>query len=529
MPSWVRSLPLLVGITLAAGATLHSADAEAARRKKKTMQVEEPEEVAMPTLEERQAVFGSIDEAYKAGRLKEVADLLLEVIENPEQAVFHAECYARLGGVLERLELPYAALIAHERALAIDADLVSKSAESAIKLADQVGDTALLEATFGANVGIDVSAQTRSRMAYLAARESQRKDQSILALSILKMVQKSDPFFPEAKALEGVLLSTTGKPDKALVPLLTAQAAGATANRGEQFNDVMVLNLARSYYAAENWPKAIDYFMQVRRDSPSWPEAQFERAWAHFRMQDMNGTLGILHNHNSPFFTEWYFPEADLLRVHSLFLMCKFPEASKQIESFRSRYTPVLQTLQQVGATDADTLFAQMRTHIESGDSPLPRMITRKYESEARFNDSLGAVKQAEDELSRLQNVSANPFTEWASEQVSDRKAVLVRTEGRRIKKKVQAMEAKLGQMLGDAEIAKLDMLQFETRLYQQASVRGDMLDTRETVVRRKRVKDGYRAWPFQGEYWADEVGYFRINAKPDCPAGMSVGNPEGK
>lgn len=526
---WLRRLSLALGLVLAGGVALSPAAADAARRKKQPEPVEETEEAKMPTLEERQAVFGDIDEAYKAGRLKEVADLLLEVIDNPDHEVFHAECYARLGGVLEKLELPYAALIAHERALATNAELVPKSAEAAIKLADKVGDTALLEATFGANVGIDVSKETRSRMAYLAALESQRNDQAIVALSILKMVDKSDPFYPEAKALEGVLLSTTGKPEKALVPFLTAQAAGATGNRGGQFNDVMVLNLARSYYAAENWPKAIEYFAQVTRDSPAWPEAQFERAWAHFRMQDMNGTLAILHNHNSPFFTEWYFPEADLLRVHSLFLMCKFPEASKQIESFRTRYAPVQQTLQQVGSTEANELFAQMRSHIEQGESTLPRMITRKYEREARFNDSLGAVKQAEDELKRLQNVSANPFTEWATEQVTDRKTKLTRMEGRRIKKKVQAMEAKLGQMLGDAEIAKLDMLQFETRLYEQASVRGDMLDTRETVVRRKRVKDGYRAWPFEGEYWADEVGYFRINAKPDCPAGLSVGNPEGR
>ena len=524
----LRRLGLVAGITLLSG--LAAPPADAARSRKTTAEAPAEDEVAPPTMEERQAAFGAIDEAFKAGRLKEVADLLVELVSNPELEVFHAEAYARLGGVLESLELPYAALVAHERALAIDATLVPSSAEKALALADKVGDTALLEKTFSENVGLDVSAQVRSRMAYLAAREAMHNGQSILAITILKMVQKDDPFFPEAKSLEGVLVASRGKPEAALAPFLTAQAAGAAAGRGERFNDVMVLNLARSYYAAENWPKAIEYFAQVTRGSRSWPEAQFERAWAHFRLEDMNGTLSLLQNHVGPYFADWYFPEAELLRVHSLFLMCKFPEASKQIDTFRADYAPVQTTLQGVAATDPLTLYTQMRSHIDEQQSSLPRMITWRYEAEERFLDNLEAVRQAEDELKRVQNVAANPFTAWAADQVQARKDALMREEGERIRLKASAMEAQLGQMLADAEIAKLDMMQFETRLYEQASVRGEMLDVRETVRRGKRVKKGYRQWPFEGEYWGDEVGWFRINAKPDCPAGMAVGGqPEGR
>lgn len=524
--SW-RRLGFVTALALLAGGL--TPDVAHAKKKKRAPEpAAEEEEPALPTLEERQEVFGDIDAAYKAGRLKEVADLLIEVVEDPTKDRFHAESYARLGGVFEKLDLPYAALIAHERALATDAEMVPASAKAALALADKVGDTALLEETFATNVGLDVSAKTRSRMAYLAARESHRKGQHIVALTILKMVDKDDPYFPEAKSLQGVLLNLRDKPEQSLAPFLTAQAAGAAANRGQEFNDILVLNLARAYYAAGNYPKAVEYFAQLSRGSRLWPEAQFERAWAHFRMEDMTGALALLQNHTSPFFEEWYFPEAELLRVHSLFLMCKFPEATKQIESFRADYTPKQATLKQVAGTAPDELFTQMRSHIDEGSSTLPRMITWRYEAQARFLDSLGAVKQAEDELKRVQNVSANPFTEWASDQVSARRDALIRAEGQRIQDKAADMEALLGQMLSDAEMAKLDMLQFETRLYEQASVRGDMLDTRDTVVRKKRVKKGYRQWDYQGEYWQDEVGYFRVNAKPDCPAGMSVGGDGG-
>ncbi|MEC7947004.1 MAG: tetratricopeptide repeat protein, partial [Myxococcota bacterium] len=470
---------------------------------------EETEAVAAPTMEERQAVFGAIDAAFKAGRMAEVADRLVDVVQADEHAAFHAEAYARLGGILERLDLPYAALMAHERALATDAELASGSAKDAIALADKVGDTALLETVFSANVGLDVDDATRSRMAYLAAREAHAKGNLGTAAAILRMVAKTDPYFPEAKTLEGVILARQGKPESALAPLLTAQAAARTAKRGKKFDNVTTLNIARSYYAAENWPRAIEYYAQLPRGSRQWVDALFERAWAHFRMSDTNGALALLQVHESPFFQDWYFPEATLLRAHSLFLMCKFPEASRSIDGFVARYTPMRETLAAVGARAPADVFSQMRRHIEDeGAGDLPEMVTWRFETEDRFRDSLRAVASAEDELARMRNVSANPFTEWAGDRIAARRDTLVREEGARIQDRAREMEAELMQMLGDAEINKLDLMQMEQRLYEMSAAKGKAVQARETVSRKKRVKPDQRWWPWQGEYWQDEVGY---------------------
>ena len=106
----------------------------------------------IPTMEERQTVFGPIDDAFRAGQKAKVADLLVEVVDNPIHTSFHAESYARLGAVLDELSLPYSALISYQKALKTDATAVSSVAKDAIRLADQVGDTALLESVFAANV-----------------------------------------------------------------------------------------------------------------------------------------------------------------------------------------------------------------------------------------------------------------------------------------------------------------------------------------------------------------------------------------
>ncbi len=528
---WSNALlrPLLIG--LVAAFAFSQTDADAGRRafKKKVDDALLTEDTVEPyTMEEREAVFGPVDEAFKWGRKGEVADLLVEIIDQEELHVhLRAEAYARLGKVLQSFDLPYSSLVAYQGALTTDAVLTQDSARVAIELADQVGDTAILEKVFADNLGLQVSAETRSRMAYLAAREAHSRKMYPLALASLTMVAETDPFYPEAKALEGVTQSLLGNPNGALAPLQVALGTGQAMKRPPRFMNTVRLNLARAYYTASNFPRAIEYFARVERSSRQWPEAQFERSWAHFRLQDTNGVLSLLETHDSPFLEDHYFPEASLLKVYSLFLMCKFPEASNEIDGFKAKYEPKIAVLRAVEARDPVDLFNAMAGHIERGQSDLPRMITWKFEDEDRFNDSLGAVRSAEDEKKRLMNVAANPFSGWATDEVEKRRDILVKAEGLRIKRRAKRMADELAQMMNDVEISKLDMMDFERRLFQAASAKGEMLDKRDTVLRTKRVKANERYWPWEGEYWADEVGYYRIQSKPDCPQGMTQSIPQ--
>ena len=520
--------PLLAGLVAAVALSQTSADAGPRSKLQQKMAAEAEEVVEPYTMEEREAVFGPVDEAFKAGRKGEVADLLVEIIDQEELHVqLRAEAYARLGKVLQSFDLPYSALVAYQGALATDAVLTQDSAKTAIALADDVGDTAILEKVFADNLGLEVSAETRSRMAYLAAREAHSRGMYPLALASLTMVVETDPFYPEAKALEGVTQSLLGNPNGALAPLQVALGTGQALKRPARFMNTVRLNLARAYYAASNWPRAIEYFAKVERDSRQWPEAQFERSWAHFRLEDTNGVLSLLQTHDTPFLQEHYFPEASLLRVYSLFLMCKFPEATKEIDQFKAKYEPKIAELRAVESRSPADLFDAMSKHVEKGRSDLPRMITWKFEDEDRFNDSLAAVRSAEDEKKRLMNVAANPFSGWATDEVEKRRVALIQTEGRRIQSRAKRMADELAQMMNDVEISKLDMMDFERRLFQAASAKGDMLDKRDTVLRKQRIKPNERYWPWEGEYWADEVGYYRIESKPDCPQGMTQGIPK--
>lgn len=475
----------------------------------------------------RTEAFSEYESQLATGQKARAADALVALVEDEAREAYHAEAYGKLGALFQELDLPYAALAAWTRAFTHADDTntaeIGLYVPKAMETAQKVGDTAILEAPFSKNLALARTEDVRGQMAYLAAREAFHADSFGLGLGMLKMVKEGDPIYPDAKALEGVILNQQGRHEDALTPFEAAQKAGR--DKDQRFKDAVSLNTARSYYAAGNFPRAIQGYAAVSRGSEFWPQAQFERAWSHFRIDDLNGTLAVLLTLDTPFFTSWYFPEADLLRVYSMFLMCKFPAADSEISAFRTTYAPVHAALRSwSGKSDADT-FALARRYAETGaHDPLPESILRPYAAEERLLASVAAVNSAEDELGRLKNVAANPFSETARRWVTERRDELVDAEGARIGARIAAQEAEIGTMLADTEIFGLDILRMKSLLYQQAAAIGAMPDAARVVKREERVRKGWREWPFEGEIWADELGYYRVDAAPECPAGLSRG-----
>jgi hypothetical protein len=232
----------------------------------------------------------------------------------------------------------------------------------------------------------------------------------------------------------------------------------------------------------------------------------------------------LLQNHVSPYFADLYYPEAAMLRLYALFLLCKFPEASTQLDAFKKQYQPQHQALSIAAAQSPAEAFNEIRLHLEGNKTTLPPTVTAAFENEDRIKDSVGAVLSAEEEIARLRNVSANAFAQTAMTWIEDRRNTLIEAEGQRVIKRISAMEAELSTLLANADVTKLDLLQMESRLYERASFTGTIPGGKRRVMRKVKAKAGERLWDWQGEYWADEVGYFRINTKPDCPENLISG-----
>lgn len=485
-----------------------------------------PSEPAPLSDSARAELFADYEEALAKGNKAQAADAVHAILDNPEAAAAHGEAWVKLATQLKAFDMRYAALLAYIEAIKADPETAKEHIKTALDLAVDLGDERALGSVLSDKVGLEVDEQTRSRIALLAARHNAQNRDFGVALGILMLVKKDDPRFAEAEALRGVVLAQQGRFNDALAPLLTAQALGEKAGKGERFRNVNTLNVARSYFGAENYPRAVEYYAKVERGSDFWPEAWFEKAWAHFRFDDMNGTLASLMVHESPFYENWYMPEADLLRSYAYFSMCKFSDATREIDRFEARFQPIYETLvtstQGYGELEgwADGLAA-----VEGKTTRIPFGVLRSFTRDERFLGARDSVAKAEDELTRLKNVSANAFSRRAIALVEARRDAVIASEGARIVSRATKARDELKEMLSNIQLSRLDILQFETQQLERASQTG-VLEQGDRIgrLRKMRKQRGTQVWPWQGEYWADEVGYYQVLARPDCPEALRPG-----
>jgi len=468
--------------------------------------------------------FQMVEDALKVGNKAAAGNALIAIIDDEAQLADHGKAYRRLGAIYQEYQLGYSALLAYGKAVEADPAGSSGSITVMLDLAKEVGDEQLVGDLLGSTADLDIDAKTAQRVAVPLARYHLGREDFGTAMAIVESVPSSAMSYPDAQAMRGVILSVWGKHADALAPLVTAQAAGQQYDKDERFDDLLDLNIARAYYGASNWGQAMAYYAKVNRDSAYWPEANFERAWAHFRADDMQGAIALLHTHQSPFFDEWHFPEADLLRAYALFLMCKFPEASARIDRFVNTYQPQKTTMDSVLTTITPReAYEDARRARDGQDTRLPIGVLRSFTWEDRFGETVQSVDTAEAEIKRLLGQSGQAFGVRANQWLAERRDVRKAAAGDRVIAQAKRARDEVTEMLTGVEITRLDLLNFETQLYEQASQTGT-LDIGDKVgkLRKMRKRRGSWVWPFEGEYWADELGWYRVDARPDCPTGMA-------
>ena len=513
-------LPLVLGATLAVGAPAWAAPSPSGRTGARPPSTEAP--AAPPPVDEKRKaeLFAPYAEALQRGQKAQAADALLPILDDPTAVGVHGEAWVKLGELLAGFDMAYSALIAYGNAIEADPAVGAAKVKDALDLAEKLGDERLLGPVLAKNVGLQVDETTRSRIALVAARQYVQDEEFGIAMGMLMLVKKDDPRYAEAELLRGVVMAQQGRFNDALAPLLTAQALGEKADKGERFRNVLTLNVARSYYGAGNYPRAVEYYAKVERGSDFWVDAWFEKAWAHFRADDMNGALASLMVHESPFYAQWYWPEADLLRAYSYFSMCKFKDATLEIDKFEQHYQPIYDELvRALGGYTPEDGWKDAMAAIDGQPTRVPRGILRDFTKDERLLGVRDSVAKADDELSRLRNVSANVFAQRASAALTARRATLVAEEGGRVADRAQRARSELKEILSNVKITRIDMMQFETAQLERASQTG-ALETGDRIgrLRKLRKRPDMRTWPWQGEYWADEVGYYQVLSRPDCP-----------
>lgn len=458
------------------------------------------------------ADLAAVDVAIAARDYDEAAAAVTAILDDPAAAEDHPAAWLRMGDLLYEHELPYAALLAWTETVREDLPEAAPRLDRILDVAEEVGDELVVSPHL--TDPSPLKGPIRTRAAVFGARHLVRQDDMDGVLALLRGVTPDDPSYAAAQHLRGIALSNQGQAGDALAALLTAQAAATDPER----HAVITLDLGRAYYAGDNFLKAIEHMGSVPRESTLWQEAQFERAWAHFAIDDHAGAYGVLMALDSPFFWDWYWAEADLLRAYALSQMCKFPAAREAIETFEARYTPMrAEIAASVDTMDARAAWSDVIGWQNGAPTVLPAAVYQRFRFEDRFQDARAAVAEADRELQQI--AKRQGWATRAMPLLTARRDTVVTTEGARVLAAARRARTEIDAVLGDLPIVKLDMMELEAEIYSRAAATGELeLGDRIGKLREVRARRGERAWPFDGEYWADEVGYYRLDVRSDCP-----------
>jgi tetratricopeptide (TPR) repeat protein len=476
------------------------------------------------------------DELIKRGDLAGAADALMPLVER--QDATGAEALARFGRILDDWDKDHAALLAFSKAFKLAGSLSYPltdrvdALKRSLDLAEKTGDVWDIAAAMAKNPGLIAIEEHRPRLALILGRYHARNADWGNALGMLALIPAGAPQQADGESLRGIALAQQGKFTDAIAPLVTARELGVRKKLGGRFEDVQNLNLGRVYYGAGNWNQAAAHLTKVNRGSELWPEAQFERAWAHFRGDDYAGAMGVLETHDSPFFADFYVPEAQLLRAFSLFQLCMFGEVNKEIEEFEQRYQPILDALDRdLSGLSAVDAFA-VRQDGSTAAAKIPAPLRRLFDADERLGAAERALPEIAREITELGG-TGRPAGAMAKGWLEGHTKHIRESEGKRVLERLTSAQVDLRDMLQSLKLTRIDVLNLEARLYGRAAQNGTPLPTPASNDRRRRPERKVRrpertklVWPFEGEFWADELGWYRMVGKADCSAdlGRDVG-----
>jgi tetratricopeptide (TPR) repeat protein len=304
-----------------------------------------------------------------------------------------------------------------------------------------------------------------------------------------------------------------------------AEAAMATYDNVVRLWQLSTLNLGRAYYGKGDYQKAIMYYSRIPKFSQDWADALFELGWAHFMREEYGKALGALHALHSPRFARLFVPESWILKATIYFHVCLYQEAKAALETFQKQYEgllPVLKELLEGNLPNEQFASLLLKDKLDASDpmSRVPEVVRSAVLDSPRVANFRHFLRSLEAEARAIEQAQ-----EWKGSRLRDelvgvvnvQRNLLVRTAGGFVKANLQNIQQTIQGFVSHARMVNLEITSREREMVKagvslQAEARG-MLAPRPVVP-----DETFNYWPFNQEFWQDELGYFVYTVRRACP-----------
>ncbi len=346
------------------------------------------------------------------------------------------------------------------------------------------------------------------------------------AIAHLSRVAGDSPDVARAKYLVGLVQVRNSMYKSAVQSFQEAVTVAEVEGGDPAIRDLAYMGLARIAYEAENHDAAIFYYKKVPGDSPRAGTVFYELAWTYLMKGDYSRALGAFHAIRSPYFDDAFIPELWILEARVYGDLCYYDKASKALDMFDAEIAVHQVPLRRF--MDAQqSLESYYDAFIKSVNAPdeksLPRELTLPVMSNVEFYNLYRTIRQIEKETSMI-NANAGKLGDFATEMAGRldvlhkdnvvRCGVTVQRILKGVEADIERSQIHQTEIQVDISGAEIDALNQELRV-----LSGEEEEVSSSKAKRSDIVIGgdTEVWPFKGEYWLDEVPYFRSSLVSKC------------
>lgn len=350
------------------------------------------------------------------------------------------------------------------------------------------------------------------------------------AIELFGKVSESSEFFIKAKFFEGVTYvrksegRNAGESFKKILEIAQERPKQYTADDLQRFEELAILQMARVFYSTQSFDKAIRYYEKLEQSSPEWVNSLFEASWAYFLKTNNPKALGNIHTLNAPYFENEFFPESVLLKSVIYYKYCQYERALEAVGEYDAKYRPLRTNLQNVVSKFEDNAeFYDYVNKITANKAGLDDQ-TQRLVMSVLGDKTLAKTFSWVDELNKELGMLAKADKAWQTTAIAGevntelevRKSLAQASAGQLAKERINRLIKELQGLGRDGVKIKIEVLNAKAGQI-SAQGKGERISAshkEDPIV----VDDEHFVWRFNGEYWKDELGYYRFKVRSQCP-----------
>jgi tetratricopeptide (TPR) repeat protein len=375
--------------------------------------------------------------------------------------------------------------------------------------------------------------ELRDELLYLIGRHYYHVGDGVRAASYLSEVTPASRFYPKSRYFLGLVAVKDDNAKGAVKAFRTV--IDIDQDRGyEDFAKVKemgALALARAYYSVQRFLLAESRYGAVQKESVLWLDSLFESSWAYFRQRKYERAMGNLFTLSTPFFESEYYPEAPIVQAVILFRNCKYARTQRVLSAFQKVYAPLEKTLSDFIDKPGSTVsaFWQLYEDLRAGKPVFGRGYVERVLSITLGDNVLqhyrGYLATLDGELEAIKGASKSfrdhPLSKTLFQEVSVQRSLAINEAGKHAKIRFARARDQIRDLLrqGDTILFEIDNAQknkLEEELLREQEIPSDTIAGGK-IPKSTVVPNGMQYWPFEGEFWRDELGHYEYQIRSDC------------